>query len=639
MPDNRCTLGTNIVQYIMVVHAVQRIMYNVVQHYIVQYIRRIFLHMNFRVFIRSLFIITLIAAISFIIYANVLRSDGSVRDVPDATQTVGEKTTTSASADNGMGGTKDASSSGATDTTDDDGSEAIEPVSTYVRENTVIKLSFLGDVALGQDHRFNHYDSFDHMFEKKEGDYAYFFSGVLDLLEQDDLTIANLETTLSNETKQAEKYDIGNNYWFNGKPEYAHILKAGSVEIANLANNHSYDYGQKGYDATRQALTDAGIEYFGYTEALYKEIKGIRIGMAGFNQLGEYEQGLDMDVFKAEVEALIKKLRGECDLVIANFHWGKEYKYKYEELQKELAYIAIDSGADLVIGHHPHVLQFIEQYNGKYIAYSLGNFCFGGRKTPDDYDTAIFQQTFVFDSDDVLQPIEEPDIIPCSLSSAKGINNYKPMVATGDQRKRVYEKLDFSPTLTEEEKAAIAAKTDMVRLDAAVKDIEIELRYATSDNVIGEPVYESNDAYLRKGTADKLNKANKILMEKGYSIKVWDAYRAQRYQQFLYDNAPDKSVFLDPKKGSSNHTRGAAVDCTLVTLDGIEVDMPTDFDDGSLRAYRTYDECTEEQKKNALILENAMKSVGFIPLKNEWWHFDDTDYKSYKPVASYPAGC
>ncbi len=592
--------------------------------------------MNFRVFVRSLFIITVIAAISFIIYANVLRSDGSVRDLPDATQTTGEKTTTPGSDTDGMDGAEDNAESNITTATDDEAKATFEPASTYVRENAVIKLSFLGDVALGQDHRFKHYDSFDHMFEKKDGDYAYFFSGVLDLLEQDDLTIANLETTLSNETETAEKYDYGNNYWFNGKPEYARILKAGSVEIANLANNHSYDYGQKGYDATQQALTDAGIEYFGYTEALYKEINGIQIGMAGFNQLGEYEQGLDMDVFKVEVESFIKKLRGECDLVIANFHWGKEYKYKHEELQKELAYIAIDSGADLVIGHHPHVLQSIEQYKGKYIAYSLGNFCFGGRKTPDDYDTAIFQQTFVFDSDNVLQPIEEPDIIPCSVSSVSGINNYRPMVATAEQRKRVYEKLNFSPTLTEEEKVEIAAKTDMIRLDVAVKDIEIELRYATSDNVIGKPVYESDVAYLMKGTADKLNKANRILKEQGYKIKVWDAYRAQKYQQFLYDNAPDKSVFMDPKKGSSNHTRGAAVDCTLVTSDGREVDMPTDFDDGSLKAYRTYDKCTEEQKKNALILENAMKSVGFIPLKNEWWHFDDTEYKSYKPVESYP---
>lgn len=585
--------------------------------------------MNFKVFSRSLFIVVIIAVVAFIIYANV--SDGFVRNLAEQTLP----------ANNGKQAAEtDANEKtavpGGMNLTEDRGNNTTESSAPYVRENVAIKLSFLGDVALGQDHRFKHYDSFDHMFERKEGDYAYFFSGVLDILEQDDLTIANLETTLSDETEKAEKYDYGNNYWFNGKPEYANILKAGSVEVANLANNHTYDFGQKGYDATRQALRDAGIEYFGYSEALIKEIKGVKVGMAGLNQLGEYEQGLDMDVFKAETKEFIKKLREECDLVIANFHWGKEYSYKQDDLQKELAYLAIDSGADLVIGHHPHVLQPIEQYKGKYIAYSLGNFCFGGRKTFEDYDTAIFQQTFVFDSNNVLQRIEDPHIIPCSVSSAQGFNNYRPMVATGDQRKRIYEKLNYTPELTEEEKAAMATKTDMVRLDAAVKGIVIELKYATSDNVIGKPVYESNVAYLRKGTADKLNKANRIVMEQGYRIKVWDAYRAQKYQEFLYNNAPDKSVFMDPKKAPSNHTRGAAVDCTLITPDGVEVDMPSKFDDGSPLAYRTYDKCTEEQKKNALILENAMKSAGFIPLKNEWWHFDDSEYRSYEPVASYP---
>jgi len=322
--------------------------------------------------------------------------------------------------------------------------------------------------------------------------------------------------------------------------------------------------------------------------------------------------------------------------VIANFHWGKEYKYLHEKLQTELAYLAIDSGADMVIGHHPHVLQPIEQYKGRYIAYSLGNFCYGGVKKPKDYDTAIFQQTFVFDSDNVLQIIKDPNIIPCSVSSANGFNNYKPMVASGEQRTSVFEKMNYTPTLSEEEKAAAAGKTDMVRLDAAVKDIVIEMRYAGSNNIIGRPVYDSDVAYLRKGTADKLAKANEILLKQGYKIKVWDAYRAKAHQQFLYDNAPNKAVFLNPAKGYSVHTRGAAVDCTLLTLDGKEVDMPSSFDDGTALAYRDYLQCTQEQKRNSLILEDAMKSVGFLPLKNEWWHFDDADYKNYKPLDVYP---
>lgn len=601
--------------------------------------------MNFKVFFRSLFLVAVIAAAAFTVYANMSVTDGTSRIEPENTQTVLEKTGTSESASNVPSVNNERSDGSDTMPPENNGTSSGNTLSetadhelsssrSYIKENVVLKISALGDVALGQDSRFLHGDSFNFVFDKIGGDYSYFFSNVVDLLAQDDLTIANLETTLSTEKKQAEKYDYGNNYWFNGKPEYANILKAGSVEIANLANNHSYDYGQKGYDATKSALEETGIEYFGYTKALYKEIKGIKIGMAGFNQLGEYEQGLDMDVFKQEVVDMTKKLREENDLVIANFHWGKEYQYQSDALQKELAYLAIDSGADLVIGHHPHVLQPIEKYKGRYIAYSLGNFCFGGNKKPKDYDTAIFQQTFVFDSDNILQPIEEPNIIPCSVSSANGFNNYKPAVATGDQRKRVFDKLKFTPTLSEEEKVAYADKSDMVRLDMAVKNISFDLKYATSDNIIGKPVYDSTITYLRKGTADKLDKANRILMEQGYSIRIWDAYRAQKHQQILHDSAEDKYYFMDPKIGS-NHTRGSAVDVTLVNEDGEEADMPSIFDEMSVKADRNYSDVTPEQKKNALLLENAMKKSGFIPLQKEWWHFDDSEYKSYQLLPEY----
>ena len=511
------------------------------------------------------------------------------------------------------------------------GGNQAETSKNYIKENVTIHISALGDVALGQDSKYNYTDSFDYVFEKVKGDYGYFFSNVKDILSKDDLTMANLETTLSNETEKAEKYDYGNNYWFNGKPEYANILKAGSIEAVNLANNHTYDYGQKGYDATCKALEDAGIDYFGYTKALHKELKGVKIGIAGFNQLGNVEQGLDMAEFKKEVAGMVKQLREESDFVIVNIHWGKEYKYTPEESQKELAHLMVDSGADLVIGHHPHVLQPVEKYKDRYIIYSLGNFCFGGNKDPNDYDTAIYQQSFTFDSDNVLQTVAEPTIVPCSISSQKSFNNYKPTLAAEPQISSVYGKLKLPKP---EKDAAELVNSDMVRVDQYVDNILVDLRYAGSNNVIGRPVYESDLCYLRKGTADKLAKANEILLKQGYKIKVWDGYRAQKYQQFLHDNAPNESVFMDPKIGS-NHTRGAAVDCTLVTLDGGKVDMPSDFDNGTVLAYRTYEKCTEKQKKNALILQNAMESSGFKPYQKEWWHFDDSEFKSYPMLKDY----
>jgi len=576
--------------------------------------------MNPRVFFRTVFLVVLISALAFVVYANLADIGGNEPFV-----------------DNITNGILNSDAQEGTDKGNEDnktGEDTREPV--YIKENVIIKISALGDVVLGQDRRFNYTDSFDHMFEKQGGNYDYFFSNVVDVLSQDDLTIANLEVALTNETQKAEKYDYGNNYWFIGNPEYANILRAGSVEAVNLANNHTYDYGQAGYDSTRQALKEAGVEYFGYDEVLIKEIKGVKVGMIGFNQLGRYEEGLDMDAFKKEVRERIEELRNRCDLLIANFHWGEEYKYVQNALQQELAYLAIDSGADLVLGHHPHFLQPIEKYKGRYICYSLGNFCYGGVKKPKDgdYDTVIYQQEFVFDSNNVLQPVDEPFIYPCSISSSSGFNDYRPKLAVEPQFGRVCEKLKFTPKLTDEQIAAKAAKTDMVKLSAAVKDIEIELKYYTTDNITGRRVYESNVAYIRKGTAEKLDKANKILMKQGYRLKVWDAYRPQWAQEILYKSAENKSVFADPKTGSV-HTRGAAVDVTLVDAEGNELDMPSGHDDMTKKAWRTYEEATPEQRKNALILENAMKEAGFIPLKTEWWHFDDSEYKLYGMIPDY----
>jgi D-alanyl-D-alanine dipeptidase len=103
----------------------------------------------------------------------------------------------------------------------------------------------------------------------------------------------------------------------------------------------------------------------------------------------------------------------------------------------------------------------------------------------------------------------------------------------------------------------------------------------------------------------------------------------------LFETAKNSYYFLDPKIGS-NHTRGAAVDVTLVDAEGNELDMPSRFDEMSEKAHRDYKLATPGQKRNALVLENAMKEAGFIPLENEWWHFDDSDYKNYEYLPSLP---
>ncbi|MDD2481689.1 MAG: CapA family protein [Lutispora sp.] len=496
-------------------------------------------------------------------------------------------------------------------------------------KEVTIKISAIGDVALGRDYRFAHKDSMDDVFEKNNEDYGYFFSSVAHIFAEDDLTIANLENAFTLEEQKAEKYDYGNNYWFKGDPKYARVLKEANIEVVNLANNHTYDFGQKGYDDTKETLENLGIGYFGYDDIYETNIKGINIGVAGFNELGEFEQGTNKDEFKADIENKIKLLKSNNDFVIANFHWGKEYVHTHNETQTELAYFAIDSGADFVIGTHPHVIQGIEKYKDKYILYSLGNFGFGGNKRPPDFDTFIYQQEIVFNGDKSIAQIKEPDYIPCYISSVKHINDYQPTPAKGSDIVRILNKINkYSTYKMSEDTIAEKAKPQLVNLQEYIPNILIELKYATTDNVTGEVLYESNEALLRVETAKKLKVANEILNKQGYRIKIWDAYRPSSVQQKLWDKAEKKIYFADPKIGS-NHTRGCTVDVTLTDLDGVDIDMPSGFDDMTGKATRKYVYATPTQKQNAQLLEKAMKQAGFNSINIEWWHFDDSDYKLY----------
>lgn len=233
-------------------------------------------------------------------------------------------------------------------------------------EKVSITISSTGDCTLGTDENFNYATSLNAYYEAQGAD--YFLQNVREIFEKDDLTIVNMEGTFTNETSRADK-----TFAFKSSPEFVSILTGSSVEAANIANNHSHDYGEKSYTDTIQTLDDAGIESFGYERVKVLDVKGIKVGVTGIYELATHEGCAD-DV-KKNIQAL--KEAG-AQIIIANFHWGIEREYLPNDTQKKLAHLAIDEGADLVIGHHPHVLQGVEKYNGKYIAYSLGNFCFGG---------------------------------------------------------------------------------------------------------------------------------------------------------------------------------------------------------------------------------------------------------------------
>lgn len=296
-------------------------------------------------------------------------------------------------------------------------------------EPTTVTISSMGDCTLGTDINFNPARSLNAFYNTQGPD--YFFKNVRSILEEDDLSIINFEGTLTTSDQRAEK-----KFAFKADPEYVKILTGSSVEAANMANNHSSDYGKDSLTDTISTLEEAGIATFGYEEVNILEVNGIKVGLAGIYELAEHEKK------KQQVKENIAALKeAGSDLIIVNFHWGVEREYVPNEVQKMLAHLAIDEGADLVIGHHPHVLQGVEKYKDKYIAYSLGNFCFGGNSNPQDKDTMIFQQTFTFE-DGKLKKDDKINMIPCSISSSSNRNDYRPTPLEGDEKQRVLDKIE-----------------------------------------------------------------------------------------------------------------------------------------------------------------------------------------------------
>ena len=324
-----------------------------------------------------------------------------------------------------MNASGDSNQTAATDSQETDSSD------TAISAPVSLTLSVVGDCTLGTDETFDDDTSLNAYYENYGAD--YFLQNVRSIFSADDLTIANFEGTLTDSDEREDK-----TFAFKAPASYASILSGSSVEAVNTANNHSHDYGDQGFDDTLAALDDAGIVHFGYDETAVMDIKGIKVGMVGIYELYDHldrEQQLKDNIAKVQADG--------AQLIVVIFHWGNETETVPDSNQTTLGRMAIDLGADLVCGHHPHVLQGIETYKGKNIVYSLGNFCFGGNSSPSDMDTMIYQQTFTIDADGVKND-NVTNIIPCSISSAAydGYNNYQPTPAEGDEATRILEKIN-----------------------------------------------------------------------------------------------------------------------------------------------------------------------------------------------------
>jgi D-alanyl-D-alanine dipeptidase len=170
---------------------------------------------------------------------------------------------------------------------------------------------------------------------------------------------------------------------------------------------------------------------------------------------------------------------------------------------------------------------------------------------------------------------------------------------------------------------------DIVNVAKICPAIQLELRYGTPNNGVGRAVYPKGArCLLRRSVAERLCRVQKRLEEQGLGLKVWDGYRPPSAQRALWDVKPDKRFVAPPTKGSK-HSRGAAIDLTLVDTNGKGLPMPCDFDTFDARSRPTYAGGTREQRKNRDTLQSAMMAEGFIPDRNEWWHFNAPDWGKY----------
>ena len=383
-----------------------------------------------------------------------------------------------------MNASKDNSQKASSDSQNTDSSNATvsSPVS--------LTLSVVGDCTLGTDETFDYDTSLNAYYENYGAD--YFLQNVKDIFSTDDLTIANFEGTLTDSDEREDK-----TFAFKAPASYASILTGGSVEAVNTANNHSHDYGEQSFDDTLAALDDAGIVHFGYDETAVMDVKGIKVGLVGIYELYDHlerEQQLKDNIAKVKADG--------AQLIVVIFHWGNETETVPDSSQTTLGRIAIDEGADLVCGHHPHVLQGIETYKGRNIVYSLGNFCFGGNSSPSDMDTMIYQQTFTIDADGVKKD-NVTNIIPCSISSAAydGYNNYQPTPAEGDEATRILGKInERSSWISTAEGSTFTAKynnnndSQSSSADTAASDSDIvDMNSSASDDTDAETYDESYD--------------------------------------------------------------------------------------------------------------------------------------------------
>ena len=301
--------------------------------------------------------------------------------------------------------------------------DVIEEVITEKKEvldsdgSALITITCTGDFTIGGDN-YHKKDIFTPELKAHDGDINFILENMRDIFLEDDLTLVNFEGTLTDST-YVPSNKRNNSFLFNVSPEYVSVLADNGIEAVSLENNHVMDHGDEGYEETQQHLEEAGIVWSNSDHMGVYEVKGIQIAMLSYLCIDRYDRLWD------KVPADIAAAKELYPLVIVSFHWGNELDYSPTNNQIRMGRLAADAGADLVVGHHSHRINPVELYNGTYICYSLGNFCFAGNSKPSDMSSYVFQIRFRVGKDGACTS-RGFRIIPIRISSRSNRNDFIP---------------------------------------------------------------------------------------------------------------------------------------------------------------------------------------------------------------------
>lgn len=308
------------------------------------------------------------------------------------------------------------------------------------KQEGMITLTMVGDTSFGTYPETPEHLKFDNVFAKNNGNNLYVFKNCLPWFNSDDFTIINAESAFTTLTKAENK-----KWRIKSDPAHAAFLPASGVEAANLANNHTKDYFEEGYKDTLSAFEANNTDVFDDGMPLVQTIGGIETIFLGYDcRMSQFSAD-----YLARIERDVKQYKRPDNLVIVNMHLGVEYRETPVDYQKQFGRAIIDAGADIIMGSHPHRLESVELYDGKYIVYSMGDFAFGADPTLLSRMTSMFRLNFAKENGEVV--MKGMTIVP-TLENSDGStteNNYQPLPVFGEEAENIVNDLIRISTPTE----------------------------------------------------------------------------------------------------------------------------------------------------------------------------------------------